>query len=340
MAESKTLPDYDDLPSVRGMPRGCAWGVFDKEGKKDLLGTLNLLTPEVVKSAAAEIKDGVSISLNLPINLLDSVPIPGRKKSTHRVATLQEIGLSTGEGFDDELDFNTQCCTQWDSLVHWQHQPTGFAYNGIKPTKEALSVTSTAENEMPTLDHWHARGGLVGRGVLIDYKEYAAAKGIKYNAVDGYRITVEDIENVAKHQGVEFKTGDIFLIRTGFADALLEEHPGLVFSKLTVGLVGVHGSEEVAKWFWNKHFAAVASDTPAFEAFPPLKEDGTPDGQDGLVLHPYFLSLFGMPIGEYFNLKQLGEYCKKVGRYTFMLSSSPLNMPGLVGSPPNALAIL
>lgn len=63
MAESKTLPDYDDLPSVRGMPRGCAWGVFDKEGKKDLLGTLNLLTPEVVKSAAAEIKDGVSISL-------------------------------------------------------------------------------------------------------------------------------------------------------------------------------------------------------------------------------------------------------------------------------------
>ena len=45
------------------MPQGCAWGVFDKDGKKDLLGTLNLLTPEVVKGACAEARDGVSISL-------------------------------------------------------------------------------------------------------------------------------------------------------------------------------------------------------------------------------------------------------------------------------------
>jgi hypothetical protein len=57
------VPDYDDLPPVENMPKGCAWGLFDKDGKKDLLGTLNLLTPGVVKAAAAEVKDGVSISL-------------------------------------------------------------------------------------------------------------------------------------------------------------------------------------------------------------------------------------------------------------------------------------
>lgn len=65
-SESKTsfnLPDYDDLPPVEGMPKGCAWGLFDKDGKKDVYGTLNLLTPEVVKEAGAEIRDGVSISL-------------------------------------------------------------------------------------------------------------------------------------------------------------------------------------------------------------------------------------------------------------------------------------
>lgn len=45
------------------MPQGCAWGIFDKEGKKDLLGTLNLLTPDVVAAAAAEVKDGISVSL-------------------------------------------------------------------------------------------------------------------------------------------------------------------------------------------------------------------------------------------------------------------------------------
>jgi hypothetical protein len=57
------LPKFDDLPPVEGMPQGCAWGVFDKNGNKDLLGTLNLLTPEVVKDAAAEVRQGLSISL-------------------------------------------------------------------------------------------------------------------------------------------------------------------------------------------------------------------------------------------------------------------------------------
>lgn len=48
-----------DLPPVDGMPQGCAWGVFDQDSQKDKLGTLNLLTLDVVQSAAAEIKEGV-----------------------------------------------------------------------------------------------------------------------------------------------------------------------------------------------------------------------------------------------------------------------------------------
>lgn len=58
-----SVPDFDDLPKVEGMPQGCAWGVFDRDGKKDTYGTLNFLSPEVVKAAASEVKDGVSISL-------------------------------------------------------------------------------------------------------------------------------------------------------------------------------------------------------------------------------------------------------------------------------------
>ena len=58
-----------------------------------------------------------------------------------------------------------------------------------------------------------------------------------------------------------------------------------------------------------------------------------------VVLHPWLLSMFGMPIGELWDLKALSEQCKKSGRYSFMLTSVPLNIPGLIGSPPNALAI-
>lgn len=57
------------------------------------------------------------------------------------------------------------------------------------------------------------------------------------------------------------------------------------------------------------------------------------------VLHQYFLSLFGLNIGELWDLKALGEHCKKINRYSFLLTSIPLNIPGLVGSPPNALAL-
>ncbi len=58
------------------------------------------------------------------------------------------------------------------------------------------------------------------------------------------------------------------------------------------------------------------------------------------VLHQWFLAMFGLPIGECFKLDELAEYCAKVGRYSFLLTSVPMNVPGLIGSPPNALALM
>lgn len=72
---------------------------------------------------------------------------------------------------------------------------------------------------------------------------------------------------------------------------------------------------------------------------PPILPENMADTLTWLVLHPYFLSLFGLSIGELWDLKELSAYCKRTGRYSFLLTSAPLNHPGLVGSPPNALAI-
>ncbi|KAI1335941.1 hypothetical protein F5Y15DRAFT_221065 [Xylariaceae sp. FL0016] len=345
--EPSQVPDFDHLPQVKDMPQGCAWGIFDKGGKKDLLGTLNLLTPSVVKGACAEARDGVSVSLNWPLNAM-GFPLPGRIAPDHKHMTLKELGLSQGAGWDDEIHFNTQLSSQWDSLVHWHHQPSGLAYNGIAVTKEQLAVSPTASNEMPTLDHWHAKGCLVARGVLIDYKAWAEKKARAegktgadaiVHPLDGHRITVEEIEKIAKDQGVEFQSGDVLIIRTGLSEILQAPKPE-DFAKLQGGKVsGMHGVLESAKWLWNKHFAAVAGDAWAFEALLPLKEDGSVGGTDDLFLHPWLLSMFGMPIGELWDLSALSAHCQKSGRYSFMLTSAPLNIPGLVGSPPNAMAI-
>jgi hypothetical protein len=49
--------------------------------------------------------------------------------------------------------------------------------------------------------------------------------------------------------------------------------------------------------------------------------------------------MFGMPIGELWDLSRLAQYCKEKKRYSFFLTSIPLNHPALIASPPNAIAI-
>lgn len=57
------LPPFDEIPVQKGVPQGATWGLWDKDGQKDELGTLNLLTPQVIKEAAEEVREGISISL-------------------------------------------------------------------------------------------------------------------------------------------------------------------------------------------------------------------------------------------------------------------------------------
>ena len=63
-----------------------------------------------------------------------------------------------------------------------------------------------------------------------------------------------------------------------------------------------------------------------------------PAGTETELLHFHMLAFFGMPIGEMWNLEALAEDCAADGHYDFFLTSAPLNVPGGVGSPPNALA--
>lgn len=116
---------------------------------------------------------------------------PGRKIPTHKVNSLATTALAC-HAWEDELDFNTQASSQWDSLVHMQHQPTGLAYNGFTVTEDGLTAPqTTAANPLPTIDHWHAHGGLVERGVLVDFKGYTEEQARPYHAFEGHRIAVD-----------------------------------------------------------------------------------------------------------------------------------------------------
>ena len=79
----------------------------------------------------------------------------------------------------------------------------------------------------------------------------------------------------------------------------------------------------------DHHFAAVAGDTVAYEAWPPTQP----------WLHEHLLAMQGTLIGEMWDLEELADVCRQENRYSFFLTSSPLNVRGGVGSPPNAIAV-
>ncbi|KJK66120.1 putative cyclase [Aspergillus parasiticus SU-1] len=250
------------------MPQGCAWGVVDREGQKDYLGCLNLLTPSVVQAALKEGRDGESVSLNWPINAIHT---PGflRKGLERKVISFQDSPYKL-HGFDDEISFNTQSSSQWDSLGHFAHQPSGLNYNGTRPTADALSQLNTPFHkncDLPTLDHWHACGALVSRGVLVDYCTYADAHGIKYNPFDAHQITVEYLEAIIEWEQLDLRQGDILILRSGFTRgiekaSMPDKQKELLDSHRTIG---VEGTKKIAKWIWDPHFAAVAGDAITFE---------------------------------------------------------------------------
>jgi kynurenine formamidase len=199
---------------------------------------------------------------------------------------------------------------------------------------------------------WHRRGGIVARGVLIDYVAYAQRHGITYRPTERHEISIENLERAADEQGLRFRQGDVLIVRSGLVKWLKEhsgyQEPARWAHDKNKCSVGVAASEDAVEWLWNRHFAAVAGDALAWESvpypadrpcelFPPeleLVADITLS-----ALHQHLIPMFGMPIGELWDLEELASMCERLGRYSFLLTSIPLHVPGGVASPPNAIAI-
>jgi len=303
-----------------GAPAGAAWGVF---GDDDEVGTINLLTPERVVAATSSIRTGKVFALNLPINIPDP-PLFTRGKHTHTVKIFPNAEFV----LDDFLDnFYPQASSQWDALAHVKH-PIHGAYNGIPDNQ------MTGRGGMRLGIDNLARRGIAGRGVLADVGRYHERVGKSIDFTTAKSIPLEDVQAALEDEGVELRAGDILLVRIGWTKFYLSASDEIKaeLAKETV-VPGIEGSERTARWLWNNHLAAVASDSPALEALP------KPAGEEAEFLHFHMLAFFGMPIGEMWNLEGLADDCAADGDYDFFLTSAPLNIPGGVGSPPNALAI-
>lgn len=327
------LPTFDELPKYKNFA-GCAWGVW---GPDDQLGTVNLLTDEVVQQAAAEeIKTGRSVSLNWPINFPEK-PMFGRKGP--EVCALANHGADLPLR-DDEIHVNTQSGTQWDGMRHFGVLEHKVYYQGVSASDVPVGPLHLPDPNMidPVntnlgVQNW-ATHGICGRGVLLDLVRYYTKEGkpLPYDPWTTHGISVAELEAVAEAQGVKFRAGDILLLRVGFIQKYHqvtgEERDALPGRPET--FAGIEQSEDMKKFLWNNHFAAIASDQPALESWP---------AEVTTYLHQTILGLWGMPLGEFFDLEKLSEVCAETGRYTFFFSSWPMHIIGGCASPPNAAAM-
>jgi kynurenine formamidase len=316
------VPSYDELPIREGAPAGAAWGVF---GNEDQLGTINLLTPERVTQAANFIRRGRVFALNLPINIPDP-PLFTRGKHRHVIKHFANYIL------DDYLDnFYPQASSQWDALSHVKHPQFG-AYNGIAED----DITGYGGSKLG-IDNL-ARRGIAARGILADVARFYEKQGRRLNCATNDVVPLEDLIATLDAQGTKIWPGDVLLVRIGWTKAYLamEEEQKAELARETKS-PGIEGSRRTARWLWEQHIAAVASDSPGLEAIPPPQVSDFMEAND--LLHFHMLSYFGMPIGEMWDLDELADDCANDNRYEFFFTSAPLNIPGGVGSPPNALAI-
>lgn len=312
MAEIK-LPDFATLAQNETLAAWHLWGDGDE------LGMLNLLTPERVAKAGQLIRSGSVFALNWELELPDP-PLFIRQRLEQTITRVEPL-------INDDVyhNFNTQSSTQWDSFSHYGNYRLNSFYNGVKP--EQITGQPGSRNGIQA---W-ARRGIAGRGVLLDYRRWAIAQGLDYSPGESHVITAEALEEVIKWQGVELQTGDILLLRTGWIEWYLSlDRAGReAAAESPHKIAGLPQDEDSLRFVWDHHFAAVTCDTPTFEVSPVT----------GLSLHETLLALWGIPIGEMFNLEALAADCAADGRYDFFFTSAPLNKMGGVASPPNALVI-
>ena len=308
-ANDPLLPAFDDLPVLEPLGLRHAWGTW---GDDDDLGTVNLLTPQRVLAAAAEIRTGETISLDLPLNLPDP-PLFDREAYRHEIYTLSRNEM------DDRLDsFYPQLSTQWDALSHIRCREYGF-WNGRPDNPGAEGNDLGIEK--------YAEHGLVGRGVLVDVGAWVGDR-----AMTSTEIPLSVVQEALADQGSELRAGDVLCLRTGWVGTYKAlDRAGRQAVADVRGYCGLRGDEETARFLWDHHLAAVCADNPAVEVVPGEAWVGS--------LHRRLMPLLGFAIGEMFDFEELAARCREDGRWSFFFVAVPLKIPGGVGSPGNAVAI-
>lgn len=291
------------------------WGRW---GADDELGTLNFITPDTIRAAAATVKSGRSVSLSIPINTVAGPDNPN--PAIHYMCNTHDIDIGSGSlRFATDflaMQFHGDCHTHIDALCHIAYK--GKLYNG--KSSSLVDVTGAHTMDITAMAH-----GIVGRGVLIDVPRHRGVKWLEPGEV----VTREEIEEIEKEEGVRLSSGDVLVLRTG------------------------HHRRRKEMGAWNADYSGEGRAGLDPYSMLLLKEREIaaflPDGDgevvpayvEGLLypIHPLQITAMGMACTDSLQFEELVGVCEEEGRYTFMVVLAPLRLPKGTGSQLNPIAI-
>lgn len=334
-------------------PPGANWGDF---GPDDQAGRINLMTAEKVLQGVAEVREGLTFCLSLPLDYPGGNGLnPNRNPPVLRPTLRQGLvnfNCQLGELVagrtdvlcDDLAILHLQYSTQWDGLAHvgslFDADGDGRAepvyYNGFRAGEHIVGPSSPRDAGVPdsrVTESTSAAAALgienmaqrcvQGRGVMVDLK---AQFGTERRMV-GY----EELMRALEAGRIEVEAGDVLCLHTGFAEMVLGMNKQPDKDVLhNFGTVLNGRDQRLLQWITDSRIAALVADNYAVEAFPAA------DGGDccaALPLHEHCLFKLGLHLGELWRLTPLAEWLRAHGRYRFLLTAPPLNLPGAIASP-------
>ena len=316
--KSMSQLDRNELPLNDFREVGRVLSNWGRWGDDDQRGTLNLITPEVVRAAALEVVTGEVLSLAVPFD--QDGPQDGRVRS-NPLRFMKETGHRP-QGYpgafryaDDYVVMALQAASQWDALAHVHYD--GLLYNGFSADDVGLDGAEkcAVTNLLPSV---------TSRAVLVDVARHRGVPWLER----GTPIEPSDLDEVLAAQRSEVREGDVIVVRTGWWARFLSDRDKTAYKSGEPGL-----TLACAVWLHDHGVAAVGSDNFAVEVLP-----GQVDGEY-LPFHMVALRDLGMPLAEILDLEGWSAACASDGRYAALFCAAPLPFTKGVGSPVNPVVV-
>ena len=309
---SGTTPTEDEmLGYFSSLSNAGRWGADDQRG------TLNLITPEKVRQAAALVREGISVSCARPITY--DLGMNVSLSMHHMINTGESQVLGAKHVSASASDFfgiapHGYTITHMDALGHmfWE----GYFYNRRPAHLVTVRGATEGSIEVP------AERGVVSRGVLLDV---ARVKGVKW-LENGTPVLPADLEAAEQAQGVRVESGDILFVRTGHYRHRLEEGLEAVPPTRRPGL---HAA--CMPWLHERGVAVIGGEGP----------EVAPSGYDTVrqPIHQIGIAAMGLYLIDAGNFEELAKACEEHNRWEYMMTIAPLKFTLGTGCPVNPIAV-